>query len=211
MDLYSWLWVNFKNLQNYFLVQHSENWDLNILSFRHSKAVGRSYLLLDLWKACNLNLSYYSSITVFRTHGASIASLNSSQTRPLRPDASTVKPGTSWKGLCLLSLGESPYLSLWITNLFQDAGGMRSISQLKILEQFMYRLNFDTPNDRIEYPYTVFDMIGGTGCGGCVNHLQTLDHCLLNVLQLYCHPPCRICPKYRTSTRGVYWLICQHP
>lgn len=127
----------------------------------------------------------------------------------LKPDHCDLMPLQSSlahheKGLCLLSLGESPYLSLWITNLFQDAGGMRSISQLKILEQFMYRLNFDTPNDRIEYPYTVFDMIGGTGCGGCVNHLQTLDHCLLNVLQLYCHPPCRICPKYRTSTRGVY-------
>jgi len=51
-------------------------------------------------------------------------------------------------------------------DLFEDAGGTRAISQLKILDNIMHRLNYDTPEADKVRPCDVFDMIGGVGSGG---------------------------------------------
>lgn len=64
-------------------------------------------------------------------------------------------------GLCLLSL---------------DGGGVRGLSTLLILERIMARLNHgrqaaDLPPVK---PCEVFDLIGGTSTGGCVNPFTLL-------------------------------------
>jgi len=55
-----------------------------------------------------------------------------------------------------------------LSRLLLDAGGSRSISQLKILEELMHRLNYDEESDDMSRPCDVFDMICGVGSGGYV-------------------------------------------
>ena len=70
------------------------------------------------------------------------------------------------RGLCLLSLGESGLCqgnrSLPIS--FQDAGGPRAVSQLRILSKLMDRLTEGSFHPI--RPCSVFDIIGGTGTAG---------------------------------------------
>jgi hypothetical protein len=71
------------------------------------------------------------------------------------------------KGLCLLSLGKLLLVRDWnFPNLPTDAGGTRAVSQLKILAEFMHRLNFEEEEGQLLLPCDVFDMIGGSGSGG---------------------------------------------
>jgi len=55
------------------------------------------------------------------------------------------------------------------TDSFEDAGGTRAISQLKILGDMMHRLNHDLAEEDKVRPCDVFDMMGGVGSGGSVN------------------------------------------
>jgi hypothetical protein len=48
----------------------------------------------------------------------------------------------------------------------EDAGGIRCVSQLKILAELMHRLNFEATDGQSILPRDVFDMIGGSGSGG---------------------------------------------
>lgn len=73
------------------------------------------------------------------------------------------------RGLCLLSLGKHFTRSHSSQNDFhKDAGGAQSVSQLKILSDLVYRLNFDDGNDENKRLCTVFDMICGVGSGGFI-------------------------------------------
>ncbi|KIM26748.1 hypothetical protein M408DRAFT_57060, partial [Serendipita vermifera MAFF 305830] len=55
-----------------------------------------------------------------------------------------------------------------------DAGGTRGISQLKILDELMHRLNFEAKDNKNDRPCAVFDMIGGTGTGGFISLLLVI-------------------------------------
>lgn len=56
-------------------------------------------------------------------------------------------------GLCLLSL---------------DGGGVRGLSSLLILRDLMSQLNAERDDNQVLKPCDVFDLIGGTSTGGCV-------------------------------------------
>lgn len=52
-----------------------------------------------------------------------------------------------------------------------DAGGPRNISQLEVLKHVMQKAclsNMSHPDDLVERPYELFDVIGGVGTGGSV-------------------------------------------
>lgn len=57
------------------------------------------------------------------------------------------------KGLCLLSL---------------DGGGVRGLSTLYILRDIMAQLSHERDDRPLLKPCDVFDLIGGTSTGGCV-------------------------------------------
>jgi patatin-like phospholipase/acyl hydrolase len=65
-------------------------------------------------------------------------------------------------GLCLLSL---------------DGGGVRGLSTLYILKGLMTRLNHErrAANLPLVKPCEIFDLIGGTSTGGCVQEHSLLD------------------------------------
>ena len=75
-------------------------------------------------------------------------------------------PARHGKGLGLLSFGELHLLLVFWSHYSPDAGGPRSVSQLKILAEMLHRWNFEVEDDKKEQPCTIFDMIGGVGSGG---------------------------------------------
>ena len=57
-----------------------------------------------------------------------------------------------------------------------DGGGTRSFSQLSIMESVMHRLKWEkypSEPDKIMLPCEHFDLIGGSGTGGCVSRILT--------------------------------------
>ena len=75
-------------------------------------------------------------------------------------------------GLCIVSFGQStPRVRITLISNrfawpFQDSGGPGSISQLRILKEFMNRLEYDRNVDKNTlYPADHFDLFGAVGYG----------------------------------------------
>jgi patatin-like phospholipase/acyl hydrolase len=49
-----------------------------------------------------------------------------------------------------------------------DGGGIRGLSMLIILEHLMNKIKVEENLPAIPHPCNYFDLIGGTGTGGCV-------------------------------------------
>jgi len=54
-------------------------------------------------------------------------------------------------------------------NLLADGGGIRGLSAIQILKAIMDRVNEGRPE--LLHPWQVFDLMGGTSTGGCVNFM----------------------------------------
>lgn len=95
--------------------------------------------------------------------------------------------GREGRGLCLLSLGSLPILSLnymcynIVTNRNIDGGGIRGLSELIIIEELMERIRWRDKLDEVPVPADYFDLIGGTSTGG-----YTVVHKLFVVADTSC-------------------------
>lgn len=122
------------------------------------------------------------------------------------------------RGLRLLSLGTQYGLTcllrkvqlIWVSYQ-QDGGGIRGLSQLLILKELMERLKFEKKLDAVPRPCDVFDMIAGSGTGGCVFSLPYIIHS--TVVLTYLLVPINKFDRYfhrasvyvcRPSDRGIH-------
>ena len=72
------------------------------------------------------------------------------------------------RGLCLLSLGTCYQIELHkaFSNMDEDGGGIRGLSELIIIEELMERIKWKEKLDKTPIPADYFDLIGGTSTGG---------------------------------------------
>lgn len=67
--------------------------------------------------------------------------------------------------LCIGKLRMSFQFKSWCTYSHEDGGGVRGLSSLIILQEFMLRIENAKATGTI-HPHEYFDMIAGTGTGG---------------------------------------------
>jgi patatin-like phospholipase/acyl hydrolase len=81
-------------------------------------------------------------------------------------------PGCGDYPLCLLTLGGFPLAlsvaRILILTLTTDGGGIRGVSELKLLVEIMDRVKNDEKLDSDPCPANYFDMIGGTSTRGII-------------------------------------------
>jgi patatin-like phospholipase/acyl hydrolase len=77
-------------------------------------------------------------------------------------------------------LTSSIAINLWSTR--TDGGGVRGLSALIILREMMKRIQYQQQLDETPLPCDYFDLIGGTGTGGCV--ITALISCSFSLTQI---------------------------
>lgn len=81
--------------------------------------------------------------------------------------------------VCSLSVSFVVF-DIFITSDRLDRVGSRGISKLVILAEMMHQIRFGTNDDKLDRPFSVFNMIGGVGSGGWVELSPSAVECMSN-------------------------------